>query len=430
MAGTTDYSKKVWGNCGRGVKKTYKAILLVVLNSALFWRRLGGVAVLPLIAAGCSGSQGAQARGGQPQAKAVKIELVRKDSMRRSVDVVGTLAAVDQVTISSEADGKVRRILADLGDRVSSGQVLVELDNEKQQYTFEQQQAALTRSLAQYGASDPEHLPDVENTPDSKRANADLVQATSAFERASELFKRTLVSQQAYDDARAALQSARARYDSALQNGKNLRASIQGSQASMKLAGRQLRDTEIRAPFDGYIEKRLVNLGELVKAQMPVMALVRLDPLKVVAEIPEKMTPWISDGRPVELRVDAFEKRTFTGQISRISPTVNTATRAFPFEAKVPNPDAALKPGTFARVHVEIGKVDEVLTLPYSAIQYRYGVNRVFVVEGDKLAVRELAVGERLGERIEVVRGVKEGERVAVTDVDTLVEGLVVAVTK
>ncbi len=65
----------------------------------------------------------------------------------------------------------------------------------------------------------------------------------------------------------------------------------------MKLADRQLRDTDIRAPFDGYVEKRLVNLGELVKAQMPVMAVVRLDPLKVIAEIPEKMAPWITDGQ-------------------------------------------------------------------------------------------------------------------------------------
>ncbi|HEY7498481.1 MAG TPA: efflux RND transporter periplasmic adaptor subunit [Vicinamibacterales bacterium] len=387
-------------------------------------------ALLPLVTFGCSKSETAQARGGDAAAKSVKVEAVRVDSVRRSVDVVGTLAAVDQVTISSEADGKVRRILADLGDRVKAGQTLIELDNEKQQYTYEQQQAALARSLAQYGAADPQHLPEVENTPDAKRTNAELVQATQAFERATELHKRTLISQQAIDDARAGLQAARARYDAALQNGKNLRASIQASEASMKLAARQLRDTEIRAPFDGYVEKRLVNLGELVKAQMPVMAVVRLDPLKVTAEIPEKMTPWIAEGRPVELRVDAFPTRTFAGKVTRISPAVNTSTRAFPFEALVPNAEAVLKPGTFARVHVEIGKVDEVLTLPYSAIQYRYGVNRVFVVAGDRLAVRELAVGERLGDRIEITSGVKQGEHVAVTDVDTLTEGLAVSIAK
>jgi membrane fusion protein (multidrug efflux system) len=107
---------------------------------------------------------------------------------------------------------------------------------------------------------------------------------------------------------------------------------------------------------------------------------------------------------------------------------VNTATRAFPFEAIVPNADAALKPGTFARVHIESGKVDEVLTLPYTALQYRYGVNRVFVIDAGKLAVRELQVGERLGDRIEIVSGVKEGERVATTDVDTLADGTAVTV--
>src|SRR4029079_19734516 len=239
--------------------------------------------------------------------------------------------------------------------------------------------------------------PDIEKTPDAQRANADLLQAQQSFDRATELFKRTLISQEAFDAARTTLQAKKAEYDSSLQGARNLRASIQASEATMKLAGRQLRDTEIRAPFDGYVEKRLVNLGELVKAQMPVMSIVKLDPLKVTAEMPEKMAPWIADGRPVELHVDAYPTRTFEGKVTRISPAVNTSTRAFPFEAAVPNTDAALKPGTFARVHVESGKVDDILTLPYAALQYRYGVNRVFVVQGDRLAARELQVGERLG---------------------------------
>ena len=121
----------------------------------------------------------------------------------------------------------------------------------------------------------------------------------------------------------------------------------------MKLADRQLRDTDIRAPFDGYVEKRLVNLGELVKNADAGHGVVRMDPLKVIAEIPEKMAPWIEVGQPVELHVDAYPDKTFIGKVSRISPAVNTATRAFPFEALVPNTDATLKPGTFARVHIE-----------------------------------------------------------------------------
>ena len=392
--------------------------------------RLAFLVTVTVAAAACGKSQTADAQAREGTAKRVETAVVLKNSVRRSVDVVGTLAAVDQVTISSEAEGTVRAILADLGDRVKAGQVLIQLDNEKQQYTYEQQQAALARALAQYGAPDPQHLPEIEKTPDVQKAKADLVQANQGFARAEELFSRTLISQQTHDDAKTAVQSKQASYDSALQSARNLRASIQASEATMKLAGRQLRDTEIRAAFDGYVEKRLVNLGELVKTQMPVMAIVRLDPLKVTAELPERMAPWISDGRPVELHVDAYRDRTFTGKVTRISPVVNPATRAFPFEAVVPNTDAALKPGTFARVHVESGKVDDVLTLPFAALQYRYGVNRVFVVKGDRLALRELQVGERLGDRIEIAGGVKEGEQVAVTDVDTLADGTIVAVTR
>jgi RND family efflux transporter MFP subunit len=195
------------------------------------------------------------------------------------------------------------------------------------------------------------------------------------------------------------------------------------SEANVKLADRQLRDTVIRAPFDGIVEKRMVNLGELVKTQMPVMAVVRVDPLKVVAEIPEKMAPWISGGQAVELHVDAYPDQVFTGKISRISPAVNTATRAFPFEALVPNGETLLKPGTFARVHIQSGKIDDVLTLPYAAMQYRYGVNRVFVVTGDTLIAHELKVGDRLGDRIEILTGVKAGDQVAMTDIEKLTDG-------
>jgi HlyD family secretion protein len=389
--------------------------------------RCAAVALATLAAVGCSKSETAQARG-RDEAKPVKVEAVREETIRRVVEVVATLAAVDEVTISSEAEGHVSRLVADLGDRVRAGDPLVELDREKPQYNFDEQKAALERALAKYGAPDTTHLPPIERTPDVQKAQAELVQAKQSYDRADELFKRLLVPKQTLDDAKAMLESKQASYDSSLQNAKNLRADINASDAAMKLADRQLRDTSIRAPFDGYVEKRMVNLGEFVKLQTPVMSVVRVDPLKVIAEIPERMAPWIRIGQSVELHVDAYPDKTVTGKVSRISPAVNTATRAFPFEALVPNADGLLKPGTFARVHIESGKVDQVMTLVYSAIQYRYGVNRVFVINGDRLAARELKVGERLGDRIEVVSGVKPGDSVAVTDVDKLADGARVSV--
>jgi len=393
------------------------------------WRLAAIVSVAGLALAGCSKSDTAQARG-RDEAKPVVVDTVRQEKVHRAVEVVGTLAAEDDVTVSSEAEGTVSRIMADLGDRVRAGQALIELDHEKLQYSYDQQRAALARALAQYGAPDTTHLPPIEQTPDVQKAKAELVQAQQAYDRADELHKRQLVPRQALDDANANLLSKKASYESALQNAKNLKANIDASDAAAKLADRQLRDAVIRAPFDGYVAKRLVSLGEYVKVQTPVMGVVRIDPLKVIAEIPEKMAPWIDTGQPVELHVDAYPDKTITGKITRISPSVNTQTRAFPFEAIVPNTDGLLKPGTFARVHIESAKVDTVLSLPYSALQYRYGVNRVFVVDGERLVARELKIGERMGDRIEIVSGVKAGDRVAMTDIEKLADGIKVSISQ
>ena len=390
-------------------------------------RVLAVIALTALTGAGCSRTETAAASGRDAAAKPVKTEPVREETVRRGVEVVGTLAAEDEVTVSSEADGAVSRILADLGDRVKAGQVLVELDREKLQYSYDQQKAAHARALAKYGAASAANPPPIEQTPDVQRASAELVQARQAYQRAEELHKRQLVPKQALEDAEATLRAKQAGYDSSLQNAKNLRADIDASEASMKLADRQLRDTAIRAPFDGYVQKRLVALGQLVKAPTPVMSLVRIDPLKVTAEIPERLAPWIKVGQDVTLFVDAYPNRSIAGRVSRISPAVNTSSRAFSFEALVPNGGGELKPGTFARVRVETSKVDTVLTLPFTALQYRYGVNRVFVVNDERLAVRELKVGDRLGDRIEVVSGVKAGEQVAVTDIEKLADGLKVS---
>jgi RND family efflux transporter MFP subunit len=390
-----------------------------------------GIVALATVAAACSKSETAQARGRDDGAKPVKVEAVSQQSVTRSVEVVGTLAAVDEVTVSSEADGIVSRILHDLGDRVHAGDALVELDREKAEYNLAQQRAALARALAQYGAPDSSHLPPVERTPDVQKARAEMVQAQQSYDRSKELMNRQLVPRQTLDDADAMLQAKKAVYESSLQNAKNLEANIAAAEAAMKLADRQLRDTYIRAPFDGYVQRRFVNVGQLVKGTgtpVPVMSVVRVDPLKVTSEIPEKMVPWITVGQPVELHVDAYPDKAIAGKMSRLSPAVNTATRAFPFEALVPNGDALLKPGTFARVRVQTNKTDQILTLPYAALQYRYGVNRVFVVNGDHLVAKELKVGERLGDRIEIVSGVNAGDPVAMTDVDKLVDGLKVSV--
>lgn len=389
-------------------------------------RSLALLATLAL-SGGCTKSKADQGPRRESAAPQVRTEAVRQESVRRTIEVVGTLAAEDEVTISSQAEGVVQQVLADLGDPVKAGQALVEIDREKLQYNLEQQKAELARALTKYGASEAGKLPPVEDTPDVRKAAAELEQATQARSRAAELHRRQLIPQQSLEDAETSLRSRQAQYDAALQNGRNMRADIDASNAANRLADRQLRDAFIRAPFAGYVQKRMVSVGELVKTQMPVMTIVRVNPLKLLAEIPERMAPWVKVGQPLTLKVDAFPDRTFTATIARISPAVNTQTRTFAFEAVAPNEGAQLKPGTFARVHLETALAETVLTVPYAAMQYRYGVYRAFVVAGDRLTMRELKTGDRLGDRMEILDGVKLGDPIALTDVDNLADGQQVA---
>lgn len=393
---------------------------------ALFLPLFGACSIL---VAGCSGTGSAQSRGAAPPRR-VKTVTVRQDTVRRTIDIVATLQASEEVTVSAEVEGKVSRIRADLGDRVAAGDVLVELDREKLEYRYDASRAALERGRARYGAEgqNGEPLRPLEATPEVQKAAAELSQAEQAVKRARELSRRGLLPNQQLDDAESRYRAAAAGYEASLQDARNLRADIDAGAANARLAERELRDALVRAPFGGYIQQRLVAPGMFVRVQTPVMSLVKVDPLKATGEVPERMAPWVHVGQQVELRVDAYPDTVIAGRVARISPAVNAQTRAFPLEAIVPNGDSRLKPGTFARARILSGRVDRILAVPVSALQYRYGVNRVFVMTGDRLAAREVKTGDRLGERMEVTSGVSAGDRIVAADVEQLADGLRVTV--
>ncbi len=393
---------------------------------ALFLPFFGACSIL---AAGCSGTGSAQSRGAAPPRR-VKTVTVQQDTVRRTIDIVATLQASEEVTVSAEVEGKVSRIRADLGDRVAAGDVLVELDREKLEYRYDASRAALERARARYGAEgqNGEPLRPLEATPEVQKAAAELSQAEQAVKRARELSRRGLLPNQQLDDAESRYRAAAAGYEASLQDARNRRADIDAGAANARLAERELRDALVRAPFGGYIQQRLVAPGMFVRVQTPVMSLVKVDPLKATGEVPERMAPWVHVGQHVELRVDAYPGAVIAGRVARISPAVNAQTRAFPLEAIVPNGDLRLKPGTFARARILSGRVDRILAVPVSALQYRYGVNRVFVMTGDRLAAREVKTGDRLGERMEVTSGVRAGDRIVAADVEQLADGLRVTV--
>jgi len=311
-----------------------------------------------------------------------------------------------------------------MGDRVSGGDALVELDQEKLRYKLDEQRAGLEQARARFGASADGELPPIERMPEVVSAAAELNEARQQLERAQTLATRSLLPQSQLGEAKTKVETAKAAYESALASARQLRAEIAARVSAVQLAERELRDAVIRAPFEGFVAERLVSPGQFVTAQAPIMRIVRLHPLKLTAEVPERFAPWIQTGRALTVRADAFPGQTFHGTVVRISPAVNLKSRAFAIEGEVPNADGRLKPGTFARVQITTDHVDRALTIPAAAIQSRYGTNRVFVVRSGQLTGREVVLGDRIGDRVEVVQGLETGTPIVAGDVEQLADGM------
>ena len=393
------------------------------------WRATCVFSMALLSFAGCSRDRDVQAAEGQ-KARPVKTEPAQIRDVRRQVDVVGTLAAREEVVVSAEVDGRVARLVHDLGDRVSAGDALIELDGEKLQYRAEAQRAALEQARARYGASGDGELPPLDQVPVVVSTSAQMADAQQQLERAKNLSAQNLLARSDLDTAQTRYNTAKASHDAALASARQLRADIETQSSSLRLAQRNLRDAVIRAPFDGYVAERLVSQGQYIQPQAPVMRIVRLQPLKITAEVPEKFAPWIQTGRELSVRVDAYPSQLFSGTVVRISPAVNLRSRAFAIEGEVPNADGRLKPGTFARVQISTDHVDRAVTIPAAAVQSRYGTNRVFLVQNGQLAGKEVVLGDRLGDRVEVAQGLEAGATIVANDVEQLADGMKVTAGK
>jgi RND family efflux transporter MFP subunit len=392
---------------------------------------LGAFALSVLTLAGCSNSNAtktAKGEGGpekdKDKAVAVKVVNVESRELRRTVESVGTIYAYDEVTLSPEVDGRVEKVLVDVGDHVTKGQTLVEILPIEYKLAVEQQQAMMDQAKAKLGLSDHDaELQDPSQAAGVKKAAADLANAKQKFERTKELMNQGLVPKQNYDTDEANYKAAQASYDLALQDVRNLQASLKQFGATRDLADKKLRDTHIVAPFDGYIKDRNVTVGQYLRAAAaapttPILSMVNINPVRVRLKIPEKMAGWIPVGQQVTVQVEAYPDRTFTGKIWRINPSVDPQTRTFDAEALIDNRDGALKPGFFVKSVIESNKVEHVLIVPQKALNYAYGIYKVFQVKGNKVKEAEVRLGDRMGDDVEVVQGLDEGAKLAVASAD------------
>jgi RND family efflux transporter MFP subunit len=373
---------------------------------------------LLILISGCSKGTPGKPTDAASQMKALPVRVVpvQRKEIRRNVESVGSLFAYDEVAVSSEVEGRVEEVLVDVGDHVQHGQAMVKVSPVELQYQLEQQRAALRQARAKLGL--PEDGPDLKDVRDAagvKKAAADLDDAEQKHRRAKGLMGQGILPQQSFDEVEARYHSAQAAYDLAIQDVRNIQGQVAQFRAAVSLAQKKLNDAVIRAPFDGQIKERSVTLGQYLKVQSPVMTVVNVDPLRVRLKVPEKMAGWIRVGQQVSLSVEAYPDRTFAGKLSRINPSVDQQTRTFEVEALIENHDGVLKPGFFVKATIPSDKIENGLFVPQEALLYIYGLYKLYLVEGDALKERDVRLGDRHQELVEIMEGVKASDRVALS---------------
>jgi membrane fusion protein (multidrug efflux system) len=321
----------------------------------------------------------------QPPPDAVTTIVAARETWPVTLAAIGTVAAVQGVTVSADLPGVVDRIAFESGRTVQQGDVLVQLDTRQEQ--------------AQLAAAD-----------------AQLELARLNFERMKGLVEQDAVSRAEFDSAAAGHKQAEARV-------REIRATIE-------------RKT-IRAPFGGVLGIRQVNLGQYLNAGEAIVPLQSLNPIYVNFGIPQQQTAAVQRGAAVRVTAGEAGGREFIGRVSAVNAVVDETTRNVQVQATLDNPGGVLRPGMFVQAHLNQGAAASVVALPASAINYAPYGDSVFVVTDLKdpngrtyRGVRQQVVklGAARGDQIAVVSGINPGEEIVTSGVFKLRNGAPVRV--
>ena len=328
---------------------------------------LGAAAVM----AGCNSGGGNKkaAVSQEDQKMLVSTYTVISEEIEQTAQFASTIKPHLQNNISG-ISGRISRILVNVGDRVGKGQLLVVMD-----------QTQYTTSAVQ------------------------LATLQQDYDRLKTVYDAGGVSKQQIDQLESQL--------------KVLRESV-----------RNLKEnTELRSPISGMVTARNFDPGDQV-AGMPILQVMEISSVKVTINISEQYFPQVKRGMPVDIVVDVLPDQNFQGKVSLIYPTIDPSSRTFTVEVAIPNGKQILRPGMFSRSTISFGYVDGVLVEDLAVIK-QVGTNEkyVFVIDDQSVAHRRtVELGRQMGDKLVVLSGLNQGERVAVTGLTKLIEGMQVEV--
>jgi len=369
-----------------GVRMTRRRVIvaLVVLLA------VGGIAGSVAMRVAKKAQEGKDADKGAPvtlEFAPADLTAVESRPLNRFLPVSGTMQPVRQATVKAKVSGDVRQITVRDGDAVQAGQVLVRVDTADLDARLVERQGQL----------------------ESARAQLALAEKTLATNQ--KLLNQSFISQNAFDSS---------------ESGRNVtKGSVMSAEAQVRLAQNALKDAVVTAPLSGIVAKRHVQPGEKVAFDTPLVTIVDLREIELQAMVPAVDIPELKSGMTVELTVDGFGDRKFTGRIERINPATEAGTRAILVFVGIPNPDNELRGGMFATGRIALAASAPVQSLPAGAVRNEAGQTFVWAIEDGRLVKRMIVTGRRDDEsgRIEVKTALPATLKVLAARFENLKEG-------
>src|ERR1044071_6405828 len=243
-----------------------------------------------------------------------------------------------------------------------------------------------------------------------RQARAVLDEARYNRDRSQKLVEQGIIAKAEFDAANATFKVAEGRYQDAYEEIRNRQGVLAQRRSELALARQQLKDTAVVAPLNGIVQEKRTSAGEYLAAGAPVVNIVRMDPLRLRAEVPERESHAVHSGQNVRVTVEG-DPNIYVGQITRLSPVIAQQNRILVVEADVRN-NGKLRPGSFAHAEIVTNDSKMAVTVPNSAIVTFAGIEKVLVVQNGKALEKPITTGRRNGEFTEIVSGINVGEKV------------------
>lgn len=312
----------------------------------------------------------------EPASTAVRVSSVSRQELPIKIEALGTLEAINAITVTPQLAGQIKKINFKDGDLVNPGDVLFEIDSDIHQGNVD-------------------------------AAKADLFLAAIEYNRAKKLVESKAMTQQFLDKANA--------------ENRQKQALLNAVQANLDHA-------IIKAPFSGNLGNRQVSVGDYVSVGQPLVPLIDIKHLKITYAVSEKNLAHLHQGQEVEFKTAAYPERVFKAKVSFVAPQIDIRDRTINLQAEFDNLDDLLSPGLFVKVTQYLGAADHVLTIPTQSLLAAIEGNKVYKVEDGKAVETPVEIGLRSNQFVEVIKGITENDQVIVEGQHKLKDGMAVTI--